>query len=63
MQAKIKPNYRWNSLIAFAGCEFVKTEYRPIPKEFENAALAHESLEIELAQDKKESTHAKTRRK
>lgn len=47
MKARVKVSYRWNSLIAFSGFEFVKGEFRPVPAGSEAQALEHDALEIE----------------
>jgi hypothetical protein len=46
MEVKIKKDYRWNSFIAFSGVEFVKYEFRPVPKGYEDLALADERFEV-----------------
>lgn len=46
MQARVKPSYRWTSVVAFSGREFVKSEYREVPIEFENQAHIHPALEV-----------------
>lgn len=46
MEAKVKNDYRWNTLIAFSGVEYIKNEFRPVPEWAEAEAKAHESLEV-----------------
>jgi hypothetical protein len=46
MEVKIRKDYRWNSFIAFSGVEFVKYEFRPVPKGYEDLALADERFEV-----------------
>lgn len=45
MQAKVKQNYRYKTLVAF-GIEFIKGELREVPAEREAEAKRHPSLEI-----------------
>jgi hypothetical protein len=47
MNAKLKSDYRWNTIRAFGGSEFVKSEFRPVPAGQEVEAKAHPYLEIE----------------
>lgn len=49
MEAKVRSTYRWSTLIAFSGKEFVKSEFRFVPKEYEAQAKAHEGLEVREA--------------
>jgi len=46
MEAKLKENYRWNSVVLFSGREYVKNEFRFVPPEYEALAQAEESLEV-----------------
>ena len=46
MEAKVKQNFRWNTLIAFSGREFTKYGFTKVPPEYEAAALADERLEV-----------------
>ena len=46
MDARVKQDHRWKSVTAFSGVEFVKAEYREVPKGFEKEAQAHPFLEI-----------------
>lgn len=53
MEAKVKPEHRWNMVKAFSGSEFVKDEFRPVPDGFEGAAQAHPFLEVREGEAKK----------
>jgi hypothetical protein len=46
MEAKLKENHRWNSVVLFSGREYVKNEFRFVPPEYEALAQAEESLEV-----------------
>lgn len=46
MQARVKPGYRWPTLLAFGGHEFSKRDWSTVPPDFEAEALKHEDLEI-----------------
>lgn len=46
MDAKVKSSYRWSTVTALGGLEFVKSEYRRVPAGFEKEAQAHPFLEI-----------------
>jgi hypothetical protein len=46
MQARVKPGYRWPTLLAFGGHEFSKRDWSTVPPDFEDEALKHEDLEI-----------------
>lgn len=45
IQARVKPDHRWNVVKAFSGLEFIKSEYRDVPLEAEEQAKAHPFLE------------------
>ena len=45
MQAKVNPDYRWKSVVAF-GIEFVKSEARQVPEENKTEAQQHPALQI-----------------
>lgn len=47
MRAKVKQSYRWNSIVLFSGCEFVKNEFRPVPVGHEEQATKQAELFIE----------------
>jgi hypothetical protein len=47
MQARVKQDFRWKTLIALGGVEFVKNEWRTVPPGKEKEAQAHPFLEIE----------------
>jgi hypothetical protein len=47
MQARVKNDSRYNRVVLFSGCEFVKTEWRPVPAESESDALVSDWLEIQ----------------
>lgn len=47
MKVRVKPSYRWSVITAFSGREFVKSEWRPVPAGYEEAAKNHELLEVE----------------
>lgn len=49
MQARVKQSYRWSSLVALIGREFVKGEWRPVPAGMEEEAEANEFLEVKEA--------------
>ena len=49
MKAKVKNDCNLKVVTAFAGVEYVKYEYRPVPASAENEALRHPFLEIETA--------------
>lgn len=51
MKAKVKAGYRWGVITAFAGCEYVKYEFRNVPPQFESAALVHDALDVMLEED------------
>jgi len=42
LEGKLKPEYRFNKIVIFSGCEFVKTDWRPIPAGMESAATRPE---------------------
>ena len=45
MEAKVKQEHPWKEVTAFAGREYVKSEWRPVPAGKESAALVHPFLE------------------
>jgi hypothetical protein len=47
MNARVRSDYRWKNVLAFCGVEFTKSEYRPVPKGYEDQALKHPFLEVE----------------
>jgi hypothetical protein len=47
MRARVKSDFRWRTVIAFGGHEFVKDEYRSVPSGCEEAAKLHPFLEVE----------------
>lgn len=46
MLARVKSDYRWQTVRAFAGLEYVKNEYRAVPAEYEEVAKLHPALEF-----------------
>lgn len=46
MEARVKPNYRWKTVTAFSGREYVKSEFRLVPQDCEAQARANGSLEV-----------------
>lgn len=46
MQARVKQSSRYGVITAFSGVEFLKRDWRPVPKGFEEAARHHELLEV-----------------
>lgn len=46
MQAKVKNDYRWKTVVAFGGIEYVKNEWRPVPAGLEHNAQAHPFLDV-----------------
>lgn len=51
MKARVKADYRWGVITAFAGCEYVKYEFRNVPPQFCDAAIAHDALDVMLDED------------
>lgn len=54
MRARVNKAWRWKSILALGGCEFVKGEYRPVPGDQEDEARKHPYLEIEPEAEKPE---------
>lgn len=48
LEAKVKANVQTQIVVAFAGQEYVKTEFRPVPDypKYQEQALKHEMLEV-----------------
>ena len=48
LEAKVKANVLTGIIVAFAGHEYVKTEFRPVPQDEKSVAqaLKHEMLEV-----------------
>jgi hypothetical protein len=46
LEARVKPDYYLNTVIAFSGHEYFKDEWRPVPEHDEEAARTHEQLEV-----------------
>lgn len=46
LEAKVKPQYFMNSIIAFSGKVFNKTNWNPVPAGQEENARTHEWLEV-----------------
>lgn len=46
MQARVKQDFRWNTVIAFSGVEFIKAEWRNVPPGKERDAENHPFLEV-----------------
>lgn len=63
MRARVNPAWRWKSILALGGCEFVKGEYRPVPVEREDEARKHPYLEIEPEAEKPRRTIPKGKQK
>ncbi len=53
-EAKVKDSYRAGAVYAFSGYEYVRTEYRPVPHGFEDAALVHLLLDVREAKTKQD---------
>lgn len=51
LEARVKPEYYLHTVIAFSGHEYFKNEWRPVPVYAEEAARAHEQLEVREAQE------------
>lgn len=50
MQARVKQDHRWKSVVAFSGHEFIKGEWREVPVGCELEAERHPFLEIKLVE-------------
>lgn len=46
LEARLKDNYRWASIVALDGQEYIKTEWRPVPAVREDEAEQHPALEL-----------------
>ena len=44
LEAKLKENYRWPTVVALNGQEYIKTEFRPVPMDREDEARTTEAL-------------------
>ncbi len=60
MKARVKDDFRWNTVMAFAGVEFVKDEFRPVPMGYEDEAKKHPYLEIQRASKPKAKVKSKS---
>lgn len=49
MQAKVKDNFRWKTVVAFSGHEYIKGEWRPVPPGLEEKAKEHPFLDVREA--------------
>lgn len=47
MNARVRADYRWDRLQAFDQREYLKSEWRPVPAEFETQASMHPFLEVD----------------
>lgn len=54
MQARVKQNSRYGSITAFSGIEYVKHEFRSVPKSMEDQARVHDLLEVREGKAEKE---------
>lgn len=45
MQARVKQDYRYKSIVALSGQEYVKSEWRSVPADREKEAARHPFLE------------------
>lgn len=59
MYAKLKEAYRWPSVQLFAGHEYVKSEFRPVPDDRVDEALTQLEL-LELVDELAEPVEAET---
>ena len=59
MLAKLVKSYKYPRAVLFSGREFVKSEWREVPVEFENAAKEDDRLETK-AGTKKAAASAET---
>ena len=46
LEARVRSHYRWSSVVALEGTEFIKTEWRPVPINREDEALRTRELEV-----------------
>jgi len=46
LEARVKQDYFLGSVQAFSGREYIKLEWRPVPKGYEKQAQANELLEV-----------------
>jgi hypothetical protein len=46
MQARVRQDYRYKSIVALSGQEYVKGEWRPVPVEREKEAARHPFLDV-----------------
>ena len=44
LEAKLKENYRWPTVVALNGQEYIKTEFRPVPMDREEEARTNKAL-------------------
>lgn len=49
MEAKVKQDCRYKSIVALSGQEYIKSEWRPIPVERETEAARHPFLDVREA--------------
>lgn len=49
VEARVKQDWQFDTVIAFSGHEYVKSEWRPVPLGSEKEAQAHPYLEWRLA--------------
>jgi hypothetical protein len=53
LEARVKENYRWFSVVALEGTEFIKSEWRPVPITREGEALRTGGLEVREIEEAK----------
>jgi len=53
LEARVKTSYRWSSVVALEGTEFIKTEWRPVPINREDEARRTRELEVREREEAK----------
>lgn len=48
MEARVKDFCKWNRVTAFAGQEYTKKQWHPVPHGYEDEALAHSMLDAQM---------------
>ena len=53
LEARVKDHYRWSSVVALDGVEFIKSEWRPVPMVREDEAKRTAFLEVREVEEAK----------